>query len=126
MNYGQNTNGLNYSQQRFYLRSFDRLINPDKTDTERVVRFDFNTVVTQTPPESEFERQKRAYENLPPEVLAQYHGQFVAAHNGVILESDNNFQALTQRFVRNHGYIPVYITKVGGKLRVTIPARLPR
>ena len=76
--------------------------------------------------ESEFERQKRAFEFIPEERLAQYNGQFVASHNGVILESDNNLRSLTLRLVERHGYIPVYITKVGGSLRINIPTRLTR
>ncbi|MEW6127722.1 MAG: hypothetical protein AB1757_11850 [Acidobacteriota bacterium] len=82
----------------------------------------FNTIEQPLPStESVFQKQKRLFEYIPAAALIQYRGQFVAACNGVIVDSDSNLPALSRRFVETYGHVPVYITKVGEKIRVHIP-----
>ena len=77
------------------------------------------------PQEREFEREKQAFlANLPPEILARYAGQFVAARGGQIVDSDPDLSVLTTRFFRRHGNVSVYITRIGDgqdDLRVDTP-----
>lgn len=73
------------------------------------------------PKDTEFERQKEAFKSIPPIFLAPYRGQFVAACNGAIVDSDNDLGALGRRFFEKHGDVPVYMTKVGDTIMVRIP-----
>ena len=66
-----------------------------------------------TQSEREFQEQKEAFEQIPPLLLEQYRGHFVASSNGRIVDSDEDFIALTHRFFENFGDVPVFITKIG-------------
>lgn len=63
--------------------------------------------------EIEFQQQKDAFLDIPPQNLAQYQDQYVVSHNGEILDHDQDLPTLTARFFTAHGDIPVYISKVG-------------
>ena len=73
------------------------------------------------PDDPEFEAQKRAFEKIPPENLAPYHGRFVAARDGQILDSDIDFIALDDRILERFGDVPIYITKIGERVKVNVP-----
>lgn len=63
--------------------------------------------------ELSFQREKRAFLlNLSPLTLAGYSNQFVASCGGKIVDSDSDLSALTTRFFRTHGDVPVYIVRV--------------
>lgn len=68
---------------------------------------------TLTPSELEFQEQKRMFNEIPPLLLEQYRGMFVASRNGIIVDTDTDFADLTNRFFRNFGDVPVYMAKVG-------------
>lgn len=70
-------------------------------------------VQIQTDSEREFERQKQFFDQILPLFLEQYRGRFVASRDGRIVDSDDDFVALTHRFFENFGDVPVYITKIG-------------
>lgn len=74
----------------------------------------------------EFRQQKDAFKRIPPHVLVPYRGQFVASCNGEIVDSDDNLTELTRRFFGEHGNIPVYMTRVGEPIRITISTPLFR
>ena len=74
--------------------------------------------------DEEFEEQKAAFKNIPSECFEPYRGRFVATRNGEIVDSDDDLTALTRRFFREHGDVPVYITRVGEPMHVTL--RTPR
>lgn len=60
-----------------------------------------------------FNEQKRFFEAIPPLLLEEYRGRFVASRNGEIVDSDDDFVNLTHRFFQNAGNVPVYMTKIG-------------
>jgi hypothetical protein len=60
-----------------------------------------------------FNEQKKLFEAIPPLLLEQYRGQFVASRDGQIVDSDEDFVNLTYRFFQNAGDVPVYMTKIG-------------
>lgn len=66
-----------------------------------------------TDSEREFREQKRLFEQIPPLLLQQYNGRFVASRNGEIVDLDDDFVILTRRFFQSFGDVPVYITKIG-------------
>jgi len=67
--------------------------------------------------EREFQEQKEAFQQIPPLLLEQYRGQFVASRNGNIVDSDSDLDSLVSRFFTRHGDVPVYVTKVGSPIR---------
>ncbi len=81
---------------------------------------------TQSVVEYEFENQKQAFENISPEELAPYHGQFVAAIDGKIVDSDKDMMELDQGILDRYGDVPVYITKVGERAIFNIPTPFVR
>lgn len=81
---------------------------------------------TQSSVEDEFGKQKQAFENISPEELAPYHGQFVAAIDGKIVDSDKDMMELDQRILDRYGDVPVYITKVGERAIFNIPTPFVR
>lgn len=74
----------------------------------------------------EFRQQKEAFNRIPPLVLIPYRGRFVASYNGEIVDSDDNLAELTRRFFGERGDVPVYITKIGEPIRITISTPLFR
>ncbi len=60
-----------------------------------------------------FEEQKRLFEEIPKLLLEQYRGRFVASRNGRIVDSDEDFAVLWERFFTTFGDVPAYITKIG-------------
>lgn len=76
--------------------------------------------------EKEFDRQKEAFSGISPELLEPHKGRFVASRNGEIVDSDDDLTVLTGRFFREHGDVPVYITKVGEPIQATIKTPLFR
>jgi hypothetical protein len=66
-----------------------------------------------TDSDREFNEQKRLFETIPPLLLEQYRGQFVASRDGMVVDSDDDFVTLTHRFFQDAGDVPVYITKIG-------------
>jgi hypothetical protein len=73
----------------------------------------------------EFEQQKAAFKKIPPLILAQYQGQFVASRNGEIVDSDKTLAVLTRRIFAVSEDVAVYITKIGEPVHVTISTPLP-
>ena len=71
------------------------------------------------PVDLEFQEQKEAFNRIPPSALLEYRGRFIASRNGQIVDSDSNLAALTRRFFREHGDVPVFITKVGEPIYLT-------
>jgi hypothetical protein len=63
--------------------------------------------------EIEFQEQKRMFNEIPPLLLEQYRGMFVASRNGQIVDSDADFTTLAHRFFQNFGDVAVYVTKIG-------------
>jgi hypothetical protein len=69
---------------------------------------------------NEFERQKRAFLDIPTPLLAKYEGKFVVSHNGKIIESDKDLPTLTHRFFHENPHAAVYITKIGPAIREVV------
>jgi hypothetical protein len=71
-----------------------------------------------------FEREKLAFQTIPPNILARQVGNFVAVRAGQILDADPDLPTLMTRFFRMHGEGAVYITKIGDDqddLRIDTP-----
>lgn len=55
-------------------------------------------------------REARAWRALPDETRRQYGIDFVAVHNGEVLDQDSDRTALQQRIARRFGDVPILIT----------------
>jgi hypothetical protein len=69
---------------------------------------------------AEFEEQKKAFLRIPTGQLVQYRNEFIVSRDGHIVDHDEDLSALTNRFFSRSGSVPVYITRVGGPLQVTL------
>jgi hypothetical protein len=62
------------------------------------------------PPEpSKGERECQAFRRLLPQLLATHRGQYVAVHDGQVIDSDTDDIALIQRVHARIGYVPIYV-----------------
>lgn len=68
-----------------------------------------------------FERQKQAFMDIQPDILAPYHGKFVASRNGVIVDSDTDLVALSHRVREQYGNLPIYMTRIGKAVNMPTP-----
>ncbi|MBU4444327.1 hypothetical protein KJ656_04490 [bacterium] len=71
-----------------------------------------------------FEREKAAFLEMEKDLLKKYKGNFVAVLGQMVVDSDKDMQALMKRVYKGHGYVPVYVQKVGR--RRVIKLRSPR
>ena len=58
--------------------------------------------------ETQWDRDKRAFWEMRESLLPKYEGKYVAVYNGEVVDSDEDSIALTDRFYRRYGYVPVY------------------
>ena len=65
------------------------------------------------PRDLEFWLERTAFRMIPSSELAQYEGRYVASVSGRIVESDSSLAALAVKFIRHHGDVAVYMTKIG-------------
>jgi hypothetical protein len=73
---------------------------------------------------SKAERERLAFRQLLPQLLSQseYVGQFVAIHNGEVIDHDANDIELVQRVHARVGYVPIHVARV---TESTAPERVP-
>lgn len=53
-----------------------------------------------------------AYEQMHPELVTQYLGEYIAIHNGVMIDHDPNVRDLHIRVRRRFGKMPILLRKV--------------
>lgn len=58
------------------------------------------------------ERERRAFLRLLPQLLKTHYGQFVAIHNGQVIESGPDDIALVRRVHGRVGYVPIHVARV--------------
>ena len=59
-------------------------------------------------PLNKFERERRAFQRLLPELLKTLRGQYVAIHEERAVDCDTDQISLLLRVHAQHGYAPVY------------------
>jgi hypothetical protein len=75
-----------------------------QTATEPVVE-------VQVPPveREKGEREYRTFLHLLPQLLVSHRGQYVAVHNGEVVDSDMDDISLIQRVHARFGYVPIHV-----------------
>jgi hypothetical protein len=72
-----------------------------------------------TPPElSKGEREYQTFLRLLPQLLGTHRGQYVAIHDGQMVDSDADDIALIQRVHARVGYVPIHVGLVTDQPRV--------
>lgn len=75
---------------------------------------------------SKWERERNAYWRLLPALLSQYRGQYVAIHDGQVVDSGPNQVELALRVYRRFGYVPIYVGLVSDEPPRPLRAIPPR
>ena len=68
------------------------------------------------------EAEVRAFERMHPRLVEAYLGQFVAVHEGRVVDADGDFEALFLRLQRRLGGVVVLIRRVEGEAGVELRA----
>lgn len=87
-----------------------------------------HTVELDTPgrEETQWDRDKRAFWEMRESLLPEYEGKYVAVYRGEVVDSDEEDIALTDRFYRRYGYVPVYCQLVTNGALPVYRVRSPR
>ena len=72
------------------------------------------------------EQEAKAYRRLHPELLRTMPGQFVAVHNGQVVDHDSDQMAVFRRVEEAYGGQPVLIRQVRLEIEQTIEVLSPR
>ncbi len=64
------------------------------------------------PPEDKWRREQRAFMQLLPELLRTHRGQYVAIHEGQVVESGTDKLAVAGQAYARFGYVPIYVSFV--------------
>jgi hypothetical protein len=68
--------------------------------------------VLPTPPENKWRREQSAFRRLLPELLKTHRNQYVAIHEGTVVESGDDKLAVARRAYARWGYVPIYVSLV--------------
>jgi hypothetical protein len=74
-------------------------------------------------PETPYERERRAFREMLPELLKAHSGQYVVIHDGKVVASGSDRVAVALEAYSRVGYVPVYLGHVTDEPQR--PARIP-
>ena len=86
-----------------------------------VVTFDAPALVPASVP-TKWEREYRAFQQLLPSLLPTHRGQYVAIHDGQVVDTGDDEIALARRVFAKVGNVPIHIDLVSESPRI---ARVP-
>ena len=61
------------------------------------------------PAHGKWQREFEAFQRLLPQLLTQYSGQYVAVHDGQVVDHGPDEIALALRFFAQHGNVPIHV-----------------
>ena len=65
-----------------------------------------------------FERERQAFERLKPELLRTHRGQWVAIHQGEVVEAGQDRSQVLDSVYDRFGYVPLYVQRIEEQPRV--------
>jgi hypothetical protein len=74
-------------------------------------------------PTSKWEREQGAFTRLRPSLIKSHAGQYVAIHEGQVVESGHDQIEVARKAYARFGYIPIYVGLISEA--PVKPARLP-
>jgi hypothetical protein len=86
----------------------------------------FSAPVLPLPPSApgKWDQERQAFEQQLPQLLANHRGQYVAIHQGQVVDRGDNLVALAERVYAQQGYVPIYMDLVAE--RPSPPLHIPR
>ncbi len=85
-------------------------------------------VVLPQPPETKWQQERRAFLRLLPSLLPSHRGQYVAIHEGKVVESGPDKVVVGLRAYAKYGYVPIYVGLVTDEpipvVRISGPRRV--
>ncbi len=87
-----------------YPRGGRRLVEVRPSETPAL-----EVVLPDPAPPSKAERERAAFFRLLPELLTTHRGQYVAIHDGQVVDSDADDIALVRRVHARVGYVPLHV-----------------
>ena len=75
------------------------------------------------PVDEKWQRERRAFGRMLPDLLVTYRDQFVAIHQEQVVASGPDKIRVAMRAYRQHGPIPIYVGLVSDQR--LLPARIP-
>ncbi len=69
-------------------------------------------VVLPQPPEAKWQQERRAFLRLLPSLLATHRGQYVAVHEGKVVESGPDLVPVALLAHQRYGNVPIYVDLV--------------
>jgi hypothetical protein len=82
--------------------------------------------VLPSPPEDKFRSEQRAFQELLPELLRTHRDQYVAIHEGQVVESGVDQIEVAERAYARFGYIAILVTLVTDRPRPILRMPSPR
>jgi hypothetical protein len=64
------------------------------------------------PPETQWERERRAFHRLLPSLLTTHRDKFVAIHDEQVVDSGDDKVQLAMRVYDKFGYVPIFVSLV--------------
>lgn len=104
-------------------------MNPSQTTTQPTI-----TVELPTPSRSKWQREYEAFQHMLPQLLQTHRGQYVAVHEGRVIESGTDPVDVTFRALSRVGNVDVHVGHVtdepkpvyrSGVRRVVSPGGMP-
>jgi hypothetical protein len=81
-------------------------------------------------PQDKWRCEQRAFRHLLPELLKTHRGQYVAVHEGQVVESGSDKLDIAGRAYARFGYVPIYVSLVTDEpqppLRMPSPRLFPQ
>jgi hypothetical protein len=82
--------------------------------------------VLPAPPEDKFQKEQQAFHRLLPELLRTHRDQYVAIHEGQVVDSGPDQIEVAKRAYARFGYVPILVTLVTDRPRPVIRIPSPR
>jgi hypothetical protein len=82
--------------------------------------------VLPAPPDDKFRREQRAFQKLLPDLLRTHRDQYVAIHEGQMVDSGADQIEVAERAYARFGYVPILVTLVTDQPRPVIRIPSPR
>jgi hypothetical protein len=86
----------------------------------------FPAPVLPSPPEDKFRRELQAFHRLLPELLRTHPDQYVAIHEGQVVQSGADQIEVAECAYARFGYIPILVTLVTDRPRPVIRVSSPQ